>query len=103
MKIMKQRLSDEEFIENARKDLIPIIGKFVKITVRVSNKTDLRSYYGTLESVDGQNFTIKRNVNENGIKKSEESVTYHLIDLHFFYTPYDDGGKFVFLRRYRKN
>ena len=84
---MKVRIPDEEFTENARTAFKSLIGKTFEFTVRVSSKTDLRTYQGELVNVTDTTFTMKQPVYEDFNIVRHELHEYRLIDIHYYAQP----------------
>jgi len=101
---MKERISDLEFVKNMRKGLMPLIGRNVKVTVRVTSKKDLRTYSGLLISVGDDNFDLEVPTYHDGKIVSRNIVRYNLIDVHYYYSLDGEprGYKWIFPMRYRK-
>lgn len=99
---MRERIPNDEFIERAKRGLAPLIGMYVKVTVRVATKRDLRTYSGELVSVNNETFTLRQPVYENGSIVSRELFEYRLIDLHYYVPPDSFHGKWVPPIRYRR-
>ena len=81
---MKERITDLEFIENMRKGLAPLIGRNVKVTVRVTSKTDLRTYSGLLVSLENENVDLGLPTFRDGKIVSRNIVKYNLLDVHYY-------------------
>lgn len=91
-----EKIADNEFKENVRKGLSKLIGKVIKVTIGTSEKTNLKTLEGTLITVDEDTFTKRHDF---GV---EAQSRYNLIDVHFYFSPYDKDPTGTWPLRHRK-
>lgn len=98
----RERIPDDEFIENARNMFEKLIGKQIQVTGRVTSKTDLRTYFGELLSVGKATFYLDQPRYKDGALASHEPTEYRLLDVHYYVPPRDFTGKWWPPKRFRR-